>query len=449
MSMSAEQHVINPILVQAYDADATVVQDAQAISARSTLWGQMHERITGQIEAGPSEARYFTPARPDTINKLSDSRRHDVVIGYELARALGSNAVPYYLSETALAVPRYGNNYLLSVTDASHSERNTLLRTEEGLTDLATDIAEQVAQRALRLRVNDGKTYAAIPGHKSDVSIAGWWTFYPDGSKRLLPDIPSCEMFMAATTLDQAHHGDTVVRIVPYGMEDREVATHRILRLLGRTVNAYSIITAPSGDIKKIRRWGDIGHTTPEVQHLYESMRVDGLAARTANLLSKQAHDKYKLANQHLNTTYSPNRQRGLTEALDALCSEPYESLKLYERFNPKKSEDILSPLMQLYAHLEEHSSRTAPGLLSIQHTPGKNTNSIIDSHVSLATMFDTHKRPIQLTMRAIFSRATDNDVRTVNNLFSSTPSLETIVTWLANNEKLHYLLLEGEKYHE
>ena len=447
--MSAEQYVINPILVQAYDADATIVQDLQPTPAKSTLWNEMRERIAGQIEAGPSETRYFTPAQPDTINKLSDSRRHDVAIGYELARAMGGNAVPYYLSETALAVPRFGNNYLLSVTDASHPEHNALLRTEEGLTDVAADIAEQVARQALRLQVNDGKTYATLPEHKSAVAVAGWWTFYSDGSKRLLPDIPSCEMFMAATTLDQAHHGDTVVRIVPYGMEDREVATHRILGLLGRSVNAYSIVTAPSGDIKKVRRWGDTQHTTPEIQHLYESMRVDGLAAKTANFLSKQAREKYRRTNRHLSGIYSPNRQRTLDESLDALYSEPYESLKLYERFKPKDPEDILSSLAQLRTALETHSFRAAPALLHMQHIPGKNTNSIVDACFSLATIHDAKGHSVQLTMRAVFSRATDSDVREINSLFSDTPSLETVATWLANNEKLHYLLLEGEKRHE
>ena len=293
------EYIVNPILVQAYSKNVVGIVEAPRVQSApdSKLWEDMHERIAAQIDTGPKEGRYFIPDEARSITTLSEQNRHDLDVSLALLQRMGNTATAYHLSETALAIPAHHDTYLFSVPNDFGFPHDFLLRTEEGMTDEAARIRTEVSRHALTTYAENGKQYTRLPEIASPIPVAGWWIAQGD-TKKLLEDVPSCEMFMAATTLDQATFAEEVVRIVPYGMEDREVAVHRVLQQVGTPVNARSLIIAPNGDIKRVRKWGEPRPEVPEIRDLYETMRVDGLAAKTANAISKNVRRVHSINNQ-------------------------------------------------------------------------------------------------------------------------------------------------------
>lgn len=442
--MSPDKYVVNPILVQAFDGGASVVPDTQP-ACRTDLADEVKQRIDGQIAVGPSESRHFDVSDGSSIGRLSTDRRDDLSVGVSIARGIGNRAARmYFLTETAATVPVYGSNYLLSAKDnLSDGDHDLILRTEEGLAEVAARIADRISSDSPELQLRDGKTYASIPGHASLVPVSGWWTFFPDGSRKLMPNIPSCEMFMAATVLDQSDFGDVVVRVVPYGMEDREVAAHRILGHMNKPVDALSVVVAPSGDIKKIRRWGDISAIPEVINDTYQLMRVDGLASRTSSRLSEGSKLECSNANSHLESGFPVNKQRSLAEAYSALVDGPYRMIRMYEKFKPS-SADISLTLSELSGLLHE-GDEARVSLLGQEYVPGKNTNSIVESRFAINRPGDHAIDGIDLELAVVFSRVDEVDAWAIGSASSDRPSLVEFADRLSDIDKAYYLLMTGK----
>lgn len=441
----SERYIVNPVLVQAYSEKA-IPAEADPLkhpSKNTALWWAIDERVTAQIRTGPNTERYFVPDQPSSVASLSERNQYDLDVGLELMQRMGGCATEYYLAETALSLPQHGDHFLLLTPSLSDSHRNALLRTEEGLCDEAANIQREISRRAINAYREDGKRYLNLPGWGKAVPVAGWWIREPSGSKRLLSDVPSCEVFMAATVLDQAQFGEEVVRVVPYSMEDREVSVHRMLAQIGQPVNAYSIVTAPSGDIKKIRHWGEARPPAPAINDLYATMRVDRLANQVATTVSQETKRRLVEENSHLSSDYAPNRQRSLEEAYDALCFEDYRSLMRYEQFRP--SQHNVGDVFERLQVLADEDSSSA--LLYMHDKLGKNTNSIVDMMFSVANVVTTSGERATVTARAILTRALASDVEDLEKIFAhDNVPVQRVVDYLAQGGKTYYLLLEGHK---
>lgn len=441
--MSHEYLLVNPTLVQAY-SDELRPEPTDRRATPYSMDSALQARLEGQIEAGANPSRFVVLNNKTSLHELSPEKYADFRIANELLARSGDSAVSYYLAETALTATHLPIDSILKAPNIFHDNRDSLVRIEEGLGSAASSVQQRISRLALTSYRKDGKLYSKLPGHDSHVPVSGWWIFPKYGDRQLLPDIPSCEMFMTATAQEQAEHADAVVRIVPSSMEDREVAVHRILELISKPIDGYSIVSAPNGDIKRLRTWGRKRPLPETIKDLVKSMKVDSKAGSIAEEISKNAKHIYAADFQKIpgkDKLHSPNRNMNYTEALSALIEKPYISLPIYEKYRPLNEEidsvrKVIEPMIDSDTESQLHYT----------HHEGENTNNVAVVTFRLGRVLDIYRNQGNIISTVIMSRITNETLRNLDLLAASKLSGWEQLSELMQHPNVHYLLIEGKK---
>lgn len=454
--MSAESIVVNPILVQGYHPDPCARNALGAVTpeAHPAAWEAVSERMRQQAHVGGRVDRYFDLANPTTQRYLRPSHLSDLRIARLSETAIGSTSMLYLLAETAVMCDDNNTFADLWCTD-TETNKLALLRIEEGLTGQANEIGVNAINHATEIVSENGKTVVRLPGHRSKVPVKGWWVDNADGSRRFLDSVPSCETFMSAVILDQAQYGDCVVRVVPAGMEDREVAAYRMLALAGHVFENRSmvaIISSPNGDIKKVRRWGGLG--TPEpISELVKEHRVDAKAASVASSIStlqrkqyRTEYDELQLSCAERSVFKSPNTE-GLTaqERLRQFLDGPYSSYPLLEitHPNPQDIVDVLALVRELSNTIDTPVNKVGYSNIVGELHAGKNTNNVYVLTYNME-LSSTKRGTLSIRTTTVFTRVNDDDFQLFNTAQNiPNPQADAYLEVVAQ-AKPYYILVEG-----
>ncbi len=390
--MSGE-YVVNPILVQGYHPDIPHVQDNIRLlkdSDDEAINQAFIQRVENQRQLGPDPQRYFDLSHPEDLTLLSPHRLAELKIAHSVSTNI--DAMPYFLAETALTDLRMYEDLRCKLWG-----KMALLRVEEGLTWRAAEVMHVIKQSLKDVTYpKDGKTYVVLPGIKSPVPIAGWWLDAQepgeDGAseKQSIPDIPSCETYMSATIYDQSYYGDSLVRIVPWSMEDREVAAMRMLQfsnMLPTFRNASSVIVAQNGDIKKIRTWINSGNNT-ELADILHSHKVDGKVSKLTERYSKDKRqyyaERYRQLPQVIRNVYtSPNQPGGSTqERFTRFLTDPYTAFPINEHHKPQDGTSV-TILRETFENIREIKDVRGGMMMGTFKDASGNIFGIIDNPIA------------------------------------------------------------------
>ena len=225
----------------------------------------------------PHSASAIDINRPDELTPLRTDRKHAVALRENLVEAAsraGLSVATYGFSDVAC----YPAELPAGIVHRGLYRNTTLyVRTEEHLALAAENIAIRIESILDRHRSiensllvegtqfwleGDTLNRTTRQGDTSATPLHGY-EFNRSGSdatheREHFSNFPSCELFIAATAIEQSALGDEVVRIVPNGMRNREVAARAVLRLLDvHDPKIISCVLSSSGRVqKKIISWG-------------------------------------------------------------------------------------------------------------------------------------------------------------------------------------------------
>jgi len=291
--------------------------------------------------AGTPEDRTFDPASHTfDEHQLSTKRQGTFMLSQDLAKAADKQRLKvtwYGLADVSSFMSH--ENRLTSIAFAKQAEPKSeiTIRLEESLAVRAEKLIGHLHQTATtegtHHSITDGKLIVPRQGSKLKQIPLHGYEFNRSGNNlnqasESLPHLPSCEVFIATTVLDQIGIAPCVVRVVPYWMKDRELAAKEILQYAGHSnLPVLSVVAGESGDVERMIAWSD---TLPKDLDRMKPIIQARMAHRTSTKVAKQVHDEVYKYHRSLYEIYNhPELDSNITPI--SIMENPYLSQRVHE----------------------------------------------------------------------------------------------------------------------
>lgn len=245
----------------------------------------------------------------------------------------------------------------------------------------------------------DHKSHKQIPLHGYRFNRTGSHSAI---ESEYVPNLPSCEAFIASTVLEQVGMHPAVVRYMPYWMKDRELAAREMLRLAGfNRLPVLSVIAGKHGDVEKLLPWSK---DLPTIVSALKPYIKERQAHRVSALVTKQIHDqafarfsqiqKRELAKPSAIgiKAFEVTLIKDIEERLRAFADSDLRGAVIYEahKIHDDNVSDTLQDITTLLEMFNADDGTPDDMVDTEMYTyPGRNTNSVTTLGMRLAEMED------------------------------------------------------------
>lgn len=415
---------------------------------------------------------------PKTLTHAMDGLTQDRSHGLALAIDFGEHAARHFNTDATMIygfadIKALGDNDPSLLYKSYFMGHTLLVRAEETLAPLASEIAEKVNEKVQEGHNDlllDGNTLlrGVNPEEQTSIPLRGY-TYRRSSvdlnERQSFPDFPSCEVFMAATVLEQLELADNVVRIVPSSMRDREMSARFLLRLLGHTdLPVLSIISSSSGDVQKKIPWYQkpTGYLA-EVSRQADAMKAHKLSTQLAKYIHDKRFSEHRaLYEQHNLITDSTNIPPSavlesdlLTDRTHEVFSRTLRAAPLYEANKISKEQAdttvlpdirLIKQMFDMWHEIDEY--RNQGHRPYVRYYPGRGSNSVGYIKAVLATRSEVDpvtisgSKYIQLVTHFVLENVTEELLYKFHDTSSTSPEFAELLE--ANPPR--YALLEARR---
>ncbi len=445
---SKAEQVVSPFMVYtASDAEQASISELDLSTGLGLLSqpvdSAVRNKVTAKIAIGPPHEKTYYVSDDSSRTRLTPDRQAALDITDEIIDRSSGSIDVYTLAQTALC-----DGNLSMMRQSSYRGLDLWIRVEEGLSYEA-DMLASLAENESEATYSDdyGITKVGVRGLKRLIQTRGY-ELRNGAESCVIPNIPSCESYMAAAAIDQTRLANSkITRILPWFMEDREEAA-RFLSTLAPELAGHppieSVILGPTGDIKRVFGWN--GFQPKETRELLSSRKAHAVASRMVDVSHGAAMRRWsegRNGGQPVDEIIS--KEMTFSERLRLFSEEPNRIVPLFTAvIKPNAAyEQVASVFSAIDGLLSEVSMPAQTTIKEVSYIDGKNTNGVLS--LDFRTNLTVPHRESNINIKLIFESVGAGEALKVEHLAnSSSDAYRAIVAYLESTGAcLRYALAE------